>query len=86
MLAKLMSPDSSASAASAMNWTLVNPVSKVNGSWIATSTAFGFIIMPSNVARAAMMPHWLVRYALCAQSYCGSLPSSSCGKYRLIWV
>ena len=60
MLAKLMSPDSSASAASATNWTLVNPVSKVNGSWTATSTTFGFIIMPSKVARAAMTAHWLV--------------------------
>src|SRR2546430_4678764 len=87
MLAKLMSPESRASEASATNCTLVKPVSNVNGSWMATSTTLAPIIIPSNVARAAIIPQSLVWYALWAKSYWGSpLARSSWGKKRLSCV
>ncbi len=60
MLAKFTSPASSASAESATNCRLVNPVSKVSGSWIAMSTAFAPVIIASNRLRSEIATQSLV--------------------------
>ena len=77
---KSRSPTFIASAAMPRNCRLVKPVSNVKVSWIAVDTASLAVNMSSNRCRAAMMPHSLVWYALCAQSSRGSLPSAWYGK------
>ncbi len=84
MLAKLTSPDSRASAASATNWRLVKPVSNVNGSSMAMSTTLGAIIMLSNRLRSEISTQSLVWKAFCVQSYCASFPTNSCPKNVVI--
>ena len=86
MLAKLTSPDSRASEASATNCRLVNPVSNVNGSSMAMSTTFGAIIMLSNRLRSEISTQSLVWNAFCVQSYWASLPTNSCPKNVVIWA
>src|SRR6201989_1184555 len=80
MLAKLTSPDASASAASATNCRLVNPVSKVSGSSMAMSTTFAEVIMASNRLRSEIATQSLVWNVFCVQSYWASLPTNSCPK------
>ena len=80
MLAKLTSPDASASAASATNCRLVNPVSKVSGSSMAISTTLAEFIIASNRLRSEMATQSLVWNVFCVQSYWASLPTNSCPK------
>ncbi len=81
MLAKLMSPDSRASAERATNCRLVNPVSNASGTCSAQSTTFDVVMMPSNRVRREIGTQSLVVYAFCVQSYCGSLAMNSWPKY-----
>ena len=78
-VAKLKSPASVASAASARNCKLVKPVSNANVIMIAISTADRAIIKSSSTDLAATGPHSSVWYVLCAQSNCRSFGHNSCG-------
>src|ERR1700733_12620644 len=84
MLAKLTSPEASASAASATNCRLVNPVSKVSGSSMAMSTTLPAVIMASNRLRSEIATQSLVWNVFWVQSYCASWPTNSWPKNVVI--
>ena len=86
MLAKLTSPEASASAASATNCRLVKPVSNTSGSCSAMSTTLAELIIASNMLRSEIATQSLVWNAFCVQSYCGSLLMNSCPKNVVIDV
>jgi len=83
-LAKLTSPDSSASAASATNCRFVNPVRRSAEARWPWSTTFGAIIMlfEEVCERDSQPSHWCG--TLLRQSYCASLPTNSCPKNLVI--